>query len=363
MRSGTDIRPINTPVPSEGARFRRYDALSWAWGQTMKRRDFIILLGWAVAALPRPVPAQQAERIRRVGLLLPASADDPEYPTLVDAFVAGLQQSGWKEGRNLQLDIRWSGGNVDVISKDAVELVALAPDVILAAGSTAAGPLIRATRTIPIVFTIVPDPVGAGFVESLARPGGNATGFASFEYDIGGKWLELLKELAPNVTRVAVLRDPLITAGIGQFGAIQSAAPSARVEVSPINMRDGSGIERDITAFAHSGNGGLIVTSSGMSVRHRDLITMLAARYKLPAVYYARSFATGGGLISYGSNRIDEFRRAAIYVDRILKGEKSGDLPVQTPTKYELVINLKTAKSLGLEMPPTLLARADEVIE
>jgi putative ABC transport system substrate-binding protein len=328
----------------------------------LKRREFIALLGGTIA-WPRGAHAEQAQRIQRVGMLLPARANDSEYPSLVGAFLQGLQQSGWTDGRNIHVDIRWGGGNVDTISKEAVELVALAPDVIMAAGSAAAGPLLRVTRTIPVVFTIVPDPVGAGFVDSLARPGGNATGFASFEYGIGGKWLALLKEMAPSVTRVAVLRDPRITAGIGQFGAIQSVAPAAGVEVSPINLHDSSGVERDITAFAHSGNGGLIVTSSGQSVRYRDLIIMLAARYKLPAVYYARAFAAGGGLISYGPDRIDEFRRAAGYVDRILRGAKPAELPVQAPTKFEMVINLKTAKALGLAVPNALLVSANEVIE
>jgi putative tryptophan/tyrosine transport system substrate-binding protein len=326
----------------------------------MRRRHFIMLLGGA--AWPTVVWAQ-TERVRLVGMLLPVNADDPEYPTLVNAFMQGLQQLGWADGRNLRLEIRWGGGNVDAISNKAVELVALAPDVIMASGSAAAGPLIRATRSIPIVFAIVPDPVGAGFVDSLARPGGNATGFASFEYGIAAKWVELLKELAPHLTRVAVLRDATITAGIGQFEAIQGVARVARVEARPINMHDESGIKRDVAAFADSGSGGLIITSSGLSVVHRDLIIELASRYKLPSVYYARSFATRGGLISYGSNRIDSFRRAAGYVDRILKGEKPADLPVQAPTTYELVINLKTAKALSLTVPTTLLSSANEVIE
>jgi putative tryptophan/tyrosine transport system substrate-binding protein len=328
----------------------------------MRRRDVIMLLGGA-AVWPLAARAQPAQRMQRVGVLLPATRDDAEYPTLVGAFMEGLQQFGWTDGRNVRIDIRWGGGSADAISKDAAELVALAPDVIMAAGNTAAGPLLRVTRTIPVVFTIVPDPVGAGFVDSLARPGRNATGFTSFEYGIGGKWLELLKELAPGVTRVAVFRDPDISAGVGQFGAIQSIAPSARVEVSPINMRDEGEIERAVTALAQLGNAGLIITSSGLSVRHRNLIIMLAARHKLPAVYYARAFAAGGGLISYGPDRTDQFRRAASYVDRILKGEKPAELPVQGPTKYELVINLKTAKALGVAVPPMLLTRADEVIE
>ncbi len=322
-----------------------------------------MLLGGAAVAWPLVTKAQQVNRVRLIGMLLPTNQNDPEYPTLIDAFMQGLAQAGWTAGRNLRVETRWAGGDVEGISKKAAELVALAPEVIMAAGSAAAGPAIRATRTIPIIFTIVPDPVGAGFVDSLARPGGNATGFASFEYGIAAKWVELLKTLAPNLTHVGVLRDPAITAGIGQFEAIQSVSMSAGVEVSPINMRDESQIKRDIAAFAASGGGGLIITSSGMSVVHRDLIIALASQYKLPAVYYAASFAARGGLLSYGSNRADEFRRAASYVDRILKGEKPADLPVQTPTKYELVINLKTAKTLSLNIPQTLQASANEVIE
>ena len=270
---------------------------------------------------------------------------------------------GWTDGRNVRIDIRWGAGDADRIRKYAAELVALAPDVILATGSAAVGPLLQATRTVPIVFVHVADPVGAGFVESLARPGGNATGFTTFEYGMSGKWLELLKEIAPGVTRAAVLRDPAIAAGIGQFGAIQSVAPSLGVEVSPVDVRDAGEIERAVAAFARAPNGGLIVTASALAIVHRDLIITLAARHKLPAVYFARYFVTGGGLISYGPDLVDQYRRAAGYVDRILKGEKPADLPVQAPTKYELVINLKTAKALGLDVPPTLLARADEVIE
>ncbi len=329
----------------------------------MLRRNFITLLGGATAAWPLATKAQQADRGHLIGMLLPTNANDPEYPTLVDAFMQGLAQAGWTTGRNLRVEIRWAGADIEGIAKNAAELVVLAPEVILAAGSAAAGPAIRATRTIPIVFTIVPDPVGAGFVDSLARPGGNATGFASFEYGMPAKWVELLKTLAPTLTRVGVLRDPAITAGIGQFEAIQSVSRSAGVEARPINMRDESNIKRDIAAFAVSESGGLIITSSGMSVVHRDLIIALASQYKLPAVYYAGPFATRGGLISYGSNRTDEFRRASGYVDRILKSEKPADLPVQTPTKYEVVINLKTAKVLGLTVPQSLLVAADQVIE
>jgi putative tryptophan/tyrosine transport system substrate-binding protein len=328
----------------------------------MLRRNFITLLGGAAATWPLATRAQ-VERVRLIGILLPTNANDSEYPTLIEAFLQSLAQAGWIAGRNLRVETRWAGGDVEEISKRAAELVALAPEVILAAGSAAAGPAIRATRTIPIIFTIVPDPVGAGFVDSLARPGGNATGFASFEYGIAAKWVELLKALAPNLTRVGVLRDPAITAGIGQFEAIQSVSRSAGVEARPINMRDESGIKQDIAALAAAERSGLIITSSGMAAVHRDLIIAQASQYKLPAVYYAGSFVTRGGLISYGSNRADEFRRAADYVDRILRGEKPVDLPVQTPTKYELVINLKAAKALDLNIPQTLLATADKVIE
>ena len=329
----------------------------------MRRREFITLLGGAAAAWPIAARAQQTDQMRRVGVLLPATADDSEYPMLVNAFVRGLQQLGWTDGRNIRIDIRWAGGGADTNRRYAEELVALAPDVIMAAGNSSAGPLLQATRAIPIVFTIVPDPVGAGLVDSLARPGGNATGFTSFAYDIGGKWLELLKEIAPRVTRVAVIRDSTITAGVGQWSAIQTAAPSFGVEATPINLSNARELERTVSTFARSANGGLIVTSSGLAISYRDMIVMQAAKHRLPAVYYSRGFVSAGGLISYGSDRVDQFRNAAGYVDRILKGEKPADLPVQAPTKYELVINLKTAKALGLTVPPTLLARADEVIE
>jgi putative ABC transport system substrate-binding protein len=331
----------------------------------MRRRELITLLGGA-AALGWPLAArgQPRERMRRIGVLLPANASDSEYPTLIGAFLQELQQLGWALGRNLQMDIRWSGGKVDLLRKDAVELVGLVPEVIFAAGASATDPLLQATRTVPIVFAIVPDPVGAGFVGSLHRPGGNATGFTSFEYDIGGKWLELIKEIAPRVRRVGVLRDPAITAGIGQWSAIQTAAPVVGLEVRPINLHGGaSETEQEIAAFAPNASSGLIVTSSGLSIQHRDLLVAMAARYRVPALYYARAFADRGGLIAYGPDRIDQFRRAAGYVDRILRGEHPADLPVQAPTKYELVLNLKTAKGLGLMIPDTLLARADEVIE
>jgi putative ABC transport system substrate-binding protein len=328
------------------------------------RREFITLLGGAAAAWPFAARGQQGERMRRIGVLIGGVApDDPDAQANMAAFLQVLQQLGWTEGRNVRIDYRWGLGNADNIRKYAAELAALAPDAIFASGNAAMPSLLQATRTVPIVFVNVADPVGSGFVDSLARPGGNATGFVQFEYNLSGKWLELLKEIAPRVTRAAVLRDPAIVSGIGQFAVIQSVAPSAGVEVSPVNVRDAGEIERAVTAFARASNGGLIVTTSALTVVHRDLIITLAARYKLPAVYYRRYFVTSGGLMSYGYYIVEQFRGAAGYVDRILKGEKPADLPVQAPTKYELVINLKTAKTLGLEVPPTLLARADEVIE
>ena len=315
------------------------------------RRQFITLLGGAAVAWPLAARAQ-ADRVRRVGVLVSGTtANDPEIPDRIAAFLQGMQQLGWTDGRNIRIDIREGGGNPDTIRKYAAELAALAPDVILSTGGATMSAMLQATRTVPIVFVIVPDPVGSGFVDSLARPGGNATGFMQFEYSLTGKWLELLKQIAPNVTRVAVLRDPAIVAGIGQFAVIQSVAPSIGVDVNAINLRDAGEIERGVTAFARSANGGLILTSSALSARHRELIIALAARYKLPAVYSRRYFVTSGGLISYGVDFLDQYRLAAGYVDRILKGEKAADLPVQTPTKYELVINLKTAKALGLELP------------
>ena len=333
----------------------------------MRRREFITLLGGAAAASsvlwPLAARAQQPERMRRIGVLLPTAADDANAQVRYAAFLQVLQQLGWTDGRNVRIDARWGAGDADDIRKYAAELAALAPDVILTTGAAAVASMLQATRTVPIVFAIVPDPVGAGFVDSLSRPGGNATGFMQFEYSLSAKWLELLKQIAPGVTRAAVLRDAAITAGIGQFAVIQSVAPSVGVEVSPINMRDADEIERAVAAFARASNGGLILTASTMSGFHRDLIIRLAARHKLPAVYFERFFVTGGGLISYGPDIIDQFRRAAGYVDRILKGEKPADLPVQAPTKYELVINLKTAKALGLDVPASVLARADAVIE
>jgi putative ABC transport system substrate-binding protein len=328
----------------------------------MRRREFITLLGGA-AAWPLAARAQQSRRMRRVGALLPYAANDPQAQTRNAAFLQGLQQLGWTVGTNVQIDYRWAAGNEDDTRKYAAELVALAPDVIFASGSAAVGPLHRATRTVPIVFAIVPDPVGAGFVDSLARPGGNITGFTPYEYGIGAKWLEVLKEVAPSVTRAAVLRDPAITAGIGLWGAIQSVSPSFGVELRPVDVRDAGEIERAVSSFARSPNGGLILTGSALAIVHRDLIIALAARHRLPAVYYERYFAAAGGLISYGSDSAEQLRLAAGYVDRILRGEKPGDLPVQQPTKYELVINMKTAKALGLTVPDTVLARADEVIE
>jgi ABC-type uncharacterized transport system substrate-binding protein len=330
----------------------------------MRRREFLGALGGAVIARPLAADAQQPERPRTVGLLIAAAAEDPEFQVRVAALRQELAQLGWSEGRNLQIDIRWATTNAEQIRKHATELAALAPDLILSAsGSTTVAPLLETTRTVPIVFALVIDPVGAGFVASLARPGGNATGFLMFEYSMSGKWLELLKQIAPAVKRVAVLRDPAIASGIGQFGAIQLATPSFELEATPINVRDPGEIERDITAFAKSANGAMVVTSSPRATQFRELIVGLAARHRLPAVYSSRHFVTGGGLIAYGPDLLDQYRRAAGYVDRILKGEKPADLPVQAPTKFELVINQRTAKALGIEMPTTLLARADELIE
>ena len=329
----------------------------------MKRREFIALLGGAVAAWPLAARAQQRKPMQRIGVLMPYAANDPQAQGRNAAFLHGLQQSGWTAGSNVQIEYRWSSGIEDDTRKYAAELVALAPDVIFTSGSAALEPLRRATRTVPIVFALVPDPVGAGFLDSLARPGGNITGFTPWEYGLGAKWLELLKQIAPNVIRVAVLRDPAITAGIGMWGAIQSVSPSLGVELRPVDVRDAAEIQRAVNAFAENLNGGMILTGSALAVVHRDLIIALAARHRLPAIYYDRYFAAAGGLASYGSDNVEQFRLAAGYVNRILKGEKPADMPVQTPTKYELVINLKTAKALGLEIPSTLLARADEVIE
>jgi putative tryptophan/tyrosine transport system substrate-binding protein len=327
----------------------------------VKRRQFITLLGGA-AAWPLAVRAQQVERVRRIGVLSGLAESDPSAQPMVAVFEGALAKLGWTRGSNVVIEYRW-GGDADKMRRQAAELAAHAPDVIFVYGGLGLERLLQATRSVPIVFAVVPDPLGSGFIESLSRPGGNATGFLLFEYSLSGKWLELLKEIAPDVTRAAVLRDPAIAAGTGQFAVIQSVAPSRGVEVIPINMRDAAEIERAVAAFARSSNGGLIVTAGAAVIVGRELIPALAAEYKLPAVYPVREFVTSGGLLSYGADLIDQYRRSASYVDRILRGEKPADLPVQAPTKYELVINLKTAKALGIELPPTLLARADEVIE
>jgi putative tryptophan/tyrosine transport system substrate-binding protein len=326
----------------------------------MRRREFITLLGGA--AWPFAARAQ-ADRVRRVGVLMALAADDPTGQARLVAFAQGLQQWGWTDGRNVRIDTRWAAGDAERFRKYAAELVALAPDVILASGGTGVGALLQATRTVPIVFTQTNDPVGAGYVDSLAQPGGDVTGFTNMEYGTSGKYLELLKEIIPRMVRAAVLRDPTIPQGIGQFSAIQAVAPSLGVELRPIDVHDAREIERAVAAFARSANGGLIVTGISLTAVHRDLIIMLAAQHKLPAIYWERFFVIAGGLISYGPDSIDPHRRAASYVDRILKGEKPANLPVQAPTKYELAINLKTAKELGLPIPQALIAAADEVIE
>src|SRR5262249_43445004 len=328
----------------------------------MRRRQFITLLGGA-AVWPSAVRAQRPARMPRIGVLVNLASDDAEAQTRLAAFQQGLQQLCWSVGQNVQIDYRWGSGDADRIRKGAAELVALAPDVILSTGSPSVAALQQATRTVPIVFVTVVDPVGSGFVDNLARPGGNITGFNLFEYSMSGKWLELIKQIVPGLIRAAVIRDPALVAGGGQFGVIQAATSSVGVEVTPVNLRDAGEIERAITAFARSPNGGLIVTGSTLATVHRDLIVTLAARHKLPAIYFARHFVIAGGLISYGPDVVDQYRRAAGYVDRILKGEKPADLPVQAPTKYEMVVNLKTAKALGLEIPESVLARGDEVIE
>jgi len=328
----------------------------------MKRREFVALVGGA-AAWPLAAGSQQPDQMRRIGVLMNVAAADPEGQAQVAAFLQALQQLGWSEGRNVLIDIRWGENDVERDRRYAAELLAFAPDVILASGTLSVAALRRVTRTSPIVFVGVSDPVGAGLVDTLARPGGNVTGFMIFEYSSSGKWLELLKEIAPRLMRVAVLRDSANPAGIAQFGAIQAVAQSLGVELRPVDIRDAGEIERSIGSFARAANGGLIVTPGASVSAHHDLIVMLAARYKLPAVYSSRPMVIGGGLICYGPDIADQFRQAAGYVDRILKGEKPADLPVQAPTKYELVINLKTARALGLEVPDSLLARADEVIE
>jgi ABC-type uncharacterized transport system substrate-binding protein len=330
----------------------------------MRRREFIVIIGAAAAVWPLAASAQQGDRMRRIGVLLPyATNEDPLLKARLAAFMKELQRLGWIDSRDARIDVRLAGNKADDIPKAAAELVALGPDVIMTVGSATVGPLRQLTRTVPIVFAFVPDPVGAGLVESLARPGGNATGFTSFEYGISAKWLELLKEMAPGMKRVAVLRDPAVAVGAGQYGAIQSVAPSFGVELRPVNIRDPAEIERGIAALAPSSDGGIIVTGSPFAPPHRELIITLATRHKLPAIYYERFFAASGGLMSYGADSIDQFRQAAGYVDRVLKGEKPADLPVQAPTKNELVINLKAAKTIGLTVPPTLIAHADEVIE
>jgi putative ABC transport system substrate-binding protein len=329
----------------------------------MRRRDFVKMIARSAVAWPLAARAQQDTRMRRIGVLMPLGATDAEAQARVGAFLQGLQEFGWAVGRNVRIEIRWTDGDADEIRKYASELATLAPDVILSTGSSTLGPLLRVTRAVPIVFVVIVDPVGAGYIVSLARPGGNATGFTAFEYGLSAKWLEVLKQIAPGVIRAAVLRDPNITAGIGQFGAIRSAAPALGIDVSPVNLLDAGEIEHAVAEFARAPGGGLIVPGSALAVVHRKLIITLAARYKLPAVYWTRTPVTDGGLISYGPDLIDQYRLAASYVDRILKGEKPADLPVQDPTKYELVINLKTARAIGLTVPPSLLARADEVIE
>jgi putative ABC transport system substrate-binding protein len=329
----------------------------------LKRREFITLIGGAAAAWPLAARAQQAERMRRIGMLMNFAADDPAAQTRLTRFLQRLQELGWTDGRNLRVDVRWGLGDAERMRQAASELVALAPDVILAVGSPATGPLLQATRTIPIVFVQVADPIGAGFVESLAHPGGNATGFSNFEYGTTAKWLELLKQIAPKVRRVAVLRDPTVASGPAQFAAIQTAAAPLSVELAPITLGHADEIERAIGMFAREPDGGMIITAGGAASVNRKLLVTLAARHRLPAVYSDRVFVTDGGLIGYGPDRLDQYPRAASYVDRILKGERPADLPVQAPTKYELVINLKSAKALGLDVPPMLLARADEVIE
>src|SRR3974390_2364113 len=327
----------------------------------MKRREFIKLLGAATTAWPLAAHAQQTERMPRIGVLM--NVDNSDNRATHAAFLQALQQLGWIGGQNVRIDTRWAGAAASDIRKYATDIVGLAPDVIVASGTSAMVPLLPATHSVPIVFANVADPVGAGFVDTMARPGGNATGFIQFEYSLSGKWVELLKQIAPGVTRAAVLRDPNIPNGIGQFAVIQSVAPSVGMEVTAISVRDAGEMERAVAAFARSPNGGLIVTSSALALVHRELIIALAAKYKLPAVYYRRYYVDRGGLVSYGYDVVQQYRGAAGYVDRILKGEKPADLPVQAPNKYELVINLKTAKALGLTIPPSVLARADEVIE
>ena len=331
-------------------------------GASMRRREFLAVLGGGLACSLN-ARAQQRDGVRRIGVLMSVTADDSEGKARFAAFQQGLEQLGWNDGRNVRIETRWAGGKTDIALKYAAELIALAPDVILASGGTMVGPLLQVTSTVPIVFTQTPDPVAAGFVASLARPGGNATGFTQVEYGMAAKWLELLKEIAPGVTRVALLRDPMVPEGIGQFTVIQSVASTHRVDVKPVDIRNAAEIERALSEFARLPNGGLILLSSASGNVHRDLIIKLAAKLRLPAIYPSRQFASAGGLAVYGSDSIDPHRKAAGYVDRILKGEKPADIPVQAPTKFELIINAKTAKAVGLSVPITLLNRADEVIE
>jgi ABC-type uncharacterized transport system substrate-binding protein len=328
----------------------------------MQRREFIGLIGSA-AAWPHLARAQQPDRMRRIGVLVGSAASDEQGQARNAAFVQSMQQLGWTVGRNMQVEYRWGAGSSSDLHKNATELVAMEPEVIFAGGAASLASLLQVTRTVPIVFAVVPDPVGSGFVSSLARPGGNATGFMQFEYNLSAKWPELLREVAPGVTRAAVLWDPALPPGIGQFAIIQSVAPSLGLELTPVNARNATEIQRSLAEFARLPHGGLIATGSALTVVHRDLIVTLAAKHKLPAVYFHRQFVDGGGLISYGSDWVDQFRRAATYVDRILRGQKPADLPVQAPTKYELIVNLRTAKELGLALPKLLIARADEVIE
>jgi putative ABC transport system substrate-binding protein len=329
----------------------------------MQRRVFLAILGSAVAAFPLTARSQQADRMRRIGVLIGLAANDAQGQAALAALLQAFAQLGWVDGRNVKIDYRWGGGNADEARKYAAELVGLGPEVMMATGGASVGALLQASKTIPVVFANVPDPVGSGFVESLSRPGGSATGFVQFEYSLSGKWLELLKQIAPDVKNAAILWDPTIVAGIGQFAVIQSVAPSLGLDVHASNVRDAAGIERAIEAFARIPNGGMIVTASALAIIHRDLIVKLAARHRLPTVYFQKVFVTGGGLISYGADFIDQYRRAAGYVDRILRGEKPADLPVQAPTKYELAINLKAAKAGGFTIPPQVLTSADEVIE
>jgi putative tryptophan/tyrosine transport system substrate-binding protein len=329
----------------------------------IRRREFITMLGGAPVVWPLAAGAQQNERMRRIGVLMNLAADDPEGRARVAALLEGLRELGWTDGKNVRIDTRWAAAKADRYRTYAEELVALAPDAIVTATTPGAAAMQQATRTVPIIFVIVLDPVAAGFVSNLARPGGNITGFALYDYGISAKWLELLKQIAPNVSRVAVIRDPSLVSGVGQLAAIQAVAASFGVELSPVEARDPKEMELTVAAFARSPNGGLIVPGSAAAAAHRNLLISLAAKYRLPAIYFARYFVADGGLVSYGTDLVDQFRRAASYVDRILKGERPADLPVQAPTKYELVINLKTANALGLTVPPALLARADEVIE